>query len=65
MHFGPSGDEVREDLLFDCCSWDVRDVAAHELGSPFGHIARGIMVLNHVAERGGCHYHNGVPLKVA
>jgi hypothetical protein len=64
LDFSPFGDVVREDLQFDHCSWDVCDVAAHELGCPFGHAARGVAVLNHVTKRGRCHDHNGVPLKV-
>jgi hypothetical protein len=39
-------------------------VATHELSCPFGHVARGIAVLDHITEWGGCHDHNGVPLKV-
>ena len=64
MYFGPFDDEVCEDLRFDRYSWDVRDVATHELGSPFGHAAKGVVVLNHIIERGRFHDHNGVPLKV-
>jgi hypothetical protein len=64
LNFGPFSDEVRKDLQFDCCSWDVRDVATHELYCPFGHAIGGIVVLDHVTKWGGCHDHDGVPLKV-
>ena len=39
-------------------------MVTHELGYPFGHMARCIAVLNHVAERGKRHDYDGVPLKV-
>ena len=39
-------------------------MVTHELDYPFGHVARGIAVLNHIAERGGRHDYDGVSLKV-
>ena len=39
-------------------------MVTHELDYTFGHMARAIVVLNHVTEWDGCHDYDGVPLKV-